>query len=116
MTKKDVELDTLPLSKLKITGNFQQSDMNAWVHSMFPNMDEIGDKKQVELHFICSFVGTLCHMNYKEGVSDILSDSVSTLNIIKDHISQEANYRNIQIDFEWKIEKKSIERVLKLLD
>ena len=61
--------------------------MNTWVHSMFPDMDEIGDYKEIELHFVCSFVGTLLHMKYKEGMAEILSDSVSTLNIIKDHIS-----------------------------
>jgi len=55
-------------------------------------------------------------MSYKEGKSVILSDSISTLNIIKDHVSKEVNFRNIKVDFEWDVKKKSIVRVLQLLD
>ena len=55
-------------------------------------------------------------VDYVEGTANFKSDSISTLNIIKDHISKEANFRNIMMDFEWHIEKKSIERVLNLLD
>jgi hypothetical protein len=99
-----------------ITGQYYISDMNAWIHSLFPEMSKIDDSDEITLAFRNSFVGSVLFISYRSGTAEFKSDSISTLNIIKDHISKEANYRNIMMDFQWEIEKKTIKRILQLLD
>lgn len=62
-----------------------------------------------------SFVGTFLIVRYAAKVVIFQSESVSTLSIVKDIVSQQASARNIHINIQFETNENSVRSVLKLL-
>ena len=90
--------------------------MNAWMNTLLPEMPKLVDEDSISLKFSSSFVGTVFLADYRGGHAEFRSDSISTLMIVKDVLSKEANFRNIAMDFKWTVNNDSIQMVLSLLD
>lgn len=62
-----------------------------------------------------SFVGTYLFLKYADKVAIFQSESLSTISIIKDVISQQASTRNVHINIQFDDNDQSIKSVLELL-
>ena len=62
-----------------------------------------------------SFVGTYLFLKYADKVAIFQSESLSTISIIKDVISQQASTRNVHINIAFEDNDQSIKSVLELL-
>lgn len=44
--KENIDKEKIVLNRLTITGKFYISDMNAWIHSLFPDMATIDSEEE----------------------------------------------------------------------
>lgn len=65
--------------------------------------------------FRSSFVGSFLTLSYAGSKAIFQSESISTVSIIKDVISQQASTRNININIQWDTNEDSVKSVLELL-
>eukprot|EP01017_Pseudomicrothorax_dubius_P042816 TRINITY_DN7043_c0_g1_i3.p1 TRINITY_DN7043_c0_g1~~TRINITY_DN7043_c0_g1_i3.p1 ORF type:complete len:729 (-),score=128.21 TRINITY_DN7043_c0_g1_i3:32-2218(-) len=105
---------SLPLNILTIKGSFSFSDMNSWMNQALPEVPKTEDE-QARVIYRSTFVGTVLIADYQAGSAIFKSDSISTITILKDVISFEANRRGLQVAIDWEMNDASIKRVLTLL-
>ncbi len=78
------------LNVLKITGTFSQQVIHDWISGCLPEIPPRLQQDTVTLLFRNVFTGSVLKCEYCKGEATISSDSVTTIAILKEHISQEA--------------------------
>ena len=91
--------ESRPLNRLVFTGNFTLSEIHAWFFSALPEVPENPPSEtSISLIFGSVLVGTQLKITYCKGNAEVLSDSVSTISVLKEFISKEALKMKKQLD------------------
>jgi Bardet-Biedl syndrome 7 protein len=117
--------NNLPWNLLKFTGNFTIAQAHSWLSFCLPDIpphysatSENGDSGRnvrAELYFRNAFVGSHLMCTYEDGECCFHSDSVTTITILKQVITQHATNLNQNVQVSTNINKDSIAHFLRLL-
>ena len=117
----------LPWNVLSFTGNFTIAQAHSWLSFCLPDIPPHysatsdngamggGRGAQAMLHFRNAFVGSHLTCTYKDGECCFRSDSVTTITILKQVITQHATNLNQNVQVSTDINAQSIPHFLKLL-
>ena len=106
---------TKKMSEIRVMGNFSKLDFHTWVAAALPEVPPQYEDGDTMLVFKSTFVGSLLYISYDKGNASVMSDSLSTLTIIKDVLLKQASLRKMQIDFASSIEPDTVFEILELL-
>lgn len=112
------EAAELPLSTVKLSGNFSVKDAHAWIYSCIPDVAAKfggGSDGQGEIQFRNAFTGTHLVVKYRKGEAEFMSENMSTLVVLKDFFIQEASNRKISIKIQAEPNPDSVPRCIELL-
>lgn len=80
-----------PLNKLSITGHFSMQEIHNWICYCLPDIPTRAPSTQVEtLYFMSTLLDTFVLITYQDGEGHFSSDSISTLAVLRDMITQRA--------------------------
>ena len=87
-----------PINTLKLTGSFSLAEIHAWMAMCFPGVEGTrpsGDA--VSATYFSPFIGTQVECLYCDGMAEFKSDSLMTISILKDTITQEATKKKVSV-------------------
>ncbi|QDZ21231.1 Bardet-Biedl syndrome 7-like protein [Chloropicon primus] len=105
-----------PLNKLSITGHFSMQEMHNWI--CFCLMDiptRAPHTRQETLYFVSTFLDTFLLINYQEGEGHFSSDSISTLAIVRDVITQRATLQKQRLNISFHANEDSVPQFCQLI-
>jgi Bardet-Biedl syndrome 7 protein len=105
-----------PMSHVKISGSFSMGQAHQWVLNALPEVPEMAQGESAYFIYESTFVGTVLTVNYTAGEVVMMSDNVSSLAILKETITKDANSRSLRISVSSKIQENVAEHVLKLIE
>lgn len=106
--------ESQPMNELKITGNFTVSEINNFLSRL---MNEIPAHKNVTSNIIYNYMNaylkTMLKIEISDGLVLFYSDSISTINIIKDALNADYTMKKPgKMSLSYKVNKHTIESVL----
>jgi len=117
MTPIDV---TVPLSTLDLQGTFSLNQVLEWVSYCLPNVPTSATPAEEDgfstLYFENSFVQSVLVAKFQQGHVVFQSDSISTIAILREVISNLANKRNVNVNIQFTICPKTVSGFLSKLD
>ena len=114
-----VDESRLPeMSSLTIRGDFSLGEVHAWVAGCLP---EVPAKLQAEaeeslLNFRNTFLGTHLQCSYRKGEATILSDSLTSLSIMKEVLTREATARKKKLSVSVDANHSTVDQLLSRID
>ena len=105
------ELEQLPMSEIKLSGSFSQSDALQWVSNCIPNVPTVLGESQdqsVSFTFKSSFTKTFLVVEIRDGQIMAKSDNFSVITIVKDQLSSDASHRKIKLEIQSNLNQESI--------
>jgi Bardet-Biedl syndrome 7 protein len=87
-----------PVNVLKITGNFSKGEIHGWVSLTLPDVPPHSQEEIVSLYYTNCVLRTALIVNFSSSWAEFKSESISTITIIKENISQQAAVRKIHLD------------------
>jgi len=121
------DLSGASLSSVQFTGSFSLYQVHDWIRTCLPDVpqnptsavdseDVEGEKVTRQLWFENVLTKSVLIVRYCAGLAVIESDSVSTIAIMREVVSAEANRRKVAINIKFSIDPKSTPRFLRKLD
>ncbi|CAB3402990.1 unnamed protein product [Caenorhabditis bovis] len=106
-----------PISVLSFTGSFSISEAHAWLYNLVPDVPlKCPPAETITNNFQCAINGgTQLQVTYSKGSAVFRSDSVSTISIIRDQISDEILNKQMRVDVSCDLNEASVEHCLRLL-
>jgi len=104
-----------PWSELQLTGAFSLAQAHSWLSGCLPEVPERLTGGEVTFCFQSTFVGTALIATYKKGEATYRSDSVTTLAVLKEHVTREATARKTQVNMKSNIRDETVVHFLHLL-
>eukprot|EP00357_Protocruzia_adherens_P027219 CAMPEP_0115022488 /NCGR_PEP_ID=MMETSP0216-20121206/31590_1 /TAXON_ID=223996 /ORGANISM="Protocruzia adherens, Strain Boccale" /LENGTH=658 /DNA_ID=CAMNT_0002395201 /DNA_START=192 /DNA_END=2168 /DNA_ORIENTATION=+ len=112
----DLNEEGIPLSELRVAGNFSKQDAHGWLAATLPDIPpKVSETDETSMQFKSTYVGSVLFITYQRGMAVFRSDSVSTIMIIKDIISQDSTNKKVHLDISSTINDHSADRILDLL-
>lgn len=115
----------IPWNELTFTGNFTIGQAHSWLSFCLPDIPphysatsaDSGDSNRIQakVYFRNAFVGSHLVCVYEDGEARFRSDSVTTITILKQVITQHATNLNQNVQVSTNINNESVEHFLKLL-
>ena len=105
-----------PLNKLSITGHFSMQEMHNWI--CFCLMDiptRAPHTHQETLHFVSTFLDTFLLVTYQDGEGHFSSDSISTLEIVRDVITHRATLQKQRLSISFHGNEDSVQQFCRLI-
>jgi len=107
----------LPLmSSLKISGAFSLAEAHSWVGSCLPEVPVRLQGDEGHYMFRNTFLGTLLACSYKKGEANFMSESITSLAIVKEVLTKEATTKKIKIQINTEVKDETITELLKRID
>ncbi|RTG88769.1 Bardet-Biedl syndrome 7 protein, partial [Schistosoma bovis] len=120
-------------NSLQLTGNFSLTEMHNWLSMCLPETPERptlinsdtkqGDKndnhdseESARLFYKSIYLKSQLKCVYAKGYANFQSDNLSTIAILKDVLTKEANRKKIQLSINLDIQMDSIEYMLRMID
>ncbi|CAH8845555.1 unnamed protein product [Trichobilharzia szidati] len=118
-------------NSLQLSGQFSLTEMHNWLSICLPetperptiltavtndNGDNQGMQEYAELFYTSIYFHSQLKCYYEKGKARLLSDNISTIAILKDVLTKEANKRKIQLTIQLDIHPKSSEYMLRKID
>ena len=116
--------ENIPWNVLSFTGHFTIAQAHSWLSFCLPDIPPHysvaaggngGNTQVAKLYFRNAFVGSHLMCTYEDGEACFRSDSVTTITILKQVITQHATNLNQNVQVSTKINVQSIPHFLKLL-
>ncbi len=86
---------TLRVSEIRVMGNFTKLDFHTWLAFALPEVPQQYEDGDTMLVFKSTFIGSYLYVSYDKGHASVMSDSLSTLTIIKDVLLKQASLRKL---------------------
>ncbi|GLC59925.1 hypothetical protein PLESTB_001554700 [Pleodorina starrii] len=112
------QLDTSrPTNELLITGTFSSGDVHAWVTGLLPDIPPTLPPGQDGASFVFqnTLLGTQLLCRYRAGEARFVSDLVSTLGIIHEHIMREATASKLRVSVSFNPSAQSLQHSVALV-
>lgn len=110
-----VDFASIPHSVLSLSGAFDQQDALLWVSNCLNDVPNNIDGKK-EVCYKNALLGTLLKLSFSEGSLKIASDNLSTIAIMKEQFTSDANQRKISLQVsETELNFDSLDHVLGIL-
>lgn len=107
----------LPIEKwntLIISGGFSMNEGHAWIQLCLPEVPErLTESNEAVFKYISTLTGTTLIVSLRRGELRFMSDSVSTISILKDFITREATKKSVQIGMQVNVSESSLGSVLR---
>ncbi|CAM9658675.1 unnamed protein product, partial [Pylaiella littoralis] len=112
------DLQARPMNSLVLRGSFAMQVVHDWLAMCLPDMPpRISEEaEEATLNFRNVFTGGILTASYRRGAAVLVSDSASTLAIVKELTSKEATARRVHITESFQGEPNSIPVFLQMLD
>lgn len=110
------DVDDRPMNRLRLAGGFTLGQMHEWVANCLPDVPSRVTEDEVRMVFRNVFLGTQLSATYKKGEAVFLSDSVSTIAILKEVITKAATSRKVRVELSFEIKDETIPHFLRLID
>lgn len=111
-----IEESAHPLNVLRITGSFSKGEIHGWVSLTLPDVPPHSQEEVVTLYYTNCVLGTVLIVNFSSSWAEFKSESISTITIIKENISQQAAVRKVHLDIAYTENPDAIPYVLTLLN
>lgn len=112
-------LDERPMNSIKFSGPFTRSQIHEWILFLLPGVPAkvtSSDLDLVTLTFRNVYLGSQLLVRYKKNEATFLSDSMSTIAIVKEVLTKQATARKIQLQLAFDMKQETIPNFLKLID
>merc|ERR1719240_573175 len=86
------------MNDLKLTGSFTLMDIHQWLSLCVNELPSRPTDDEIVIVYKSTFVGTILVGKYKKGHALFQSDSITTIGVLKDHITREATARKIRLN------------------
>ena len=107
MTPK--EYSERPLNKLSVAGSFSMQEMHQWIRMCLPDVSSRSPQKEVEtLYFRNVFIGSCLVVTYCNGEGTFHSESIATLAVVRDVITQSATQEKQRLDISFEVNEDSV--------
>uniref|UniRef100_A0A7S1C5K1 Bardet-Biedl syndrome 7 protein homolog n=1 Tax=Bicosoecida sp. CB-2014 TaxID=1486930 RepID=A0A7S1C5K1_9STRA len=110
------DIDGRPMNRLRLAGAFTLGQMHEWVANCLPDVPSRVMEDEVRMVFRNVFLGTQLSASYKKGEAVFLSDSISTIAILKEVITKAATARKVRVELSFEIKDETIPHFLRLID
>ena len=105
-----------PLNKLSITGHFSMQEMHNWICFCLMDIPTRAPHTQQEtLHFVSTFLDTFLLVTYQDGEGHFSSDSISTLEIVRDVITHRATLQKQRLSISFHGNEDSVQQFCRLI-
>lgn len=104
-----------PMSELKLSGPFSVMDMHQWLGMCLNELPSRPTDDEMLIMYRSTFVGTVLVGRYSKGFATFKSDSITTISVLKDLITQEATARKISVAINVDVKNESFPRFLELM-
>lgn len=111
-------LDKLPLSSIRIAGNFSYSDGVQWIANCLPNVSASQSEisQQATFFFKSCFTQTYLILEVRSKLVTVKSDNLSAITIVKDQLSLDASNRKLALDIKSDLNEDSVFHMLSILN
>ncbi|KXZ55148.1 hypothetical protein GPECTOR_3g298 [Gonium pectorale] len=112
------QMDTSrPTNELLITGSFASGDVHAWVTGLLPDLPPTLPPGQDGASYVFqnTLLGTQLLCRYRGGEARFVSDLVSTLGIIHEHIMREATNSKLRVNVSFNPSAQSLQHSVALV-
>lgn len=100
------------VNTLTIRGQFALTQVHGWVSAVLPGVPTRLAETQATMGFRSCVVGSTLWADYASGRGTFISDSVTTLSILKEVITREATKRQVRVDVKVDVKPGSIPQTL----
>eukprot|EP00471_Norrisiella_sphaerica_P013135 CAMPEP_0184498768 /NCGR_PEP_ID=MMETSP0113_2-20130426/39781_1 /TAXON_ID=91329 /ORGANISM="Norrisiella sphaerica, Strain BC52" /LENGTH=611 /DNA_ID=CAMNT_0026886415 /DNA_START=29 /DNA_END=1864 /DNA_ORIENTATION=- len=107
--------DGIPVNTLNIVGDFSLAQVHGWVSTVLPGVPGRVSSDRVEMGYRSCFCDSILTCHYVKGKATFVSDSVTTITIVKEIVSREATKRQARIEIQLDVKKQSVFHMLKML-
>jgi len=105
----------IPMNDLKLTGSFTLMDIHQWLSLCVNELPSRPTDDEIVIVYRSTFVGTILVGKYKKGHALFQSDSITTIGVLKDHITREATARKIRLNINVDVRDETFPRFLELI-
>eukprot|EP00898_Chlorokybus_atmophyticus_P008323 jgi/Chlat1/8492/Chrsp80S00652 len=106
-----------PMSELRITGAFSHSEMHAWIANCLPDIPgRAPADDSSEYMFVSTMLGTALICQNRQGSAVFKSENVTTLAVVKEIITKEADARKVRINATVTVDDNTLACAVDLLD
>lgn len=105
----------VPMNELRLVGPFTVMDMHTWLGMCVNELPSRPTDDEVNIAYRSTFVGTLLSGRYTKGSASFKSDSITSISVLKDVISQEATSRKIHVSISVDVKDETFPRFLELV-
>lgn len=112
----EIPESSCPLNTLTVTGKFSKNEMHGWISRTLPSVPPHANESCVRMYYTSCVIGSVLIISYSNNHAEFKSDSVSTITILKESISQKASYRKVHLDMRFQEDPSSHQHILELVD
>eukprot|EP00736_Rhodelphis_marinus_P009663 Rmarinus@m.22437 len=104
-----------PLNEMKLSGQFSFTEIHSWVYQCIPEVPKNTSADDVTYYFQSTFFHTVLMASIRPAEAIFRSDSLTTLSILKDFITEQATEKNKKISISYKVDDNSVPHMLNLI-
>ena len=105
-----------PMNKLSFTGHFSMQEMHNWICYCLPDIPTRAPHTQQEmLYFFSTFLDTFLMVSYQDGEGHFSSDSISTLAIVRDMVTQRASMQKQRLNISFHANEDTVPHFCQLI-
>ena len=105
-----------PLNKLSIAGHFSMQEIHNWICYCLPDIPTRAPHTQQEtLFFVSAALDTFLMISYQDGEGHFSSDSISTLAVLRDTITQRASLQKQRLNISFHANEDTVPHFCRLI-
>jgi len=105
----------VPMNELRLVGPFTVTDMHKWLSLCINELPTRPTDDEMVIAYRSTFVGTTFFGRYSKGSAIFRSDSITTINVLKDLISRNATEAKIHLSIKVDVKDETFPRFLELI-
>lgn len=107
---KSSHLD-VPMNEVRFNGSFTFSELHNYMQELVADVP-VTQEEEIKYSFVSALIGSTLTCAYEKGNSVFTSDSISTILIVKDFLTNCFNQRGTQVSVNWNVNDQSIPHMI----